>query len=171
MSQASAELLTPDGEQLLALVAGYDVTPEVALRLSGELRGRYPPGLVAAALTQQSLRIAAREKFGRAEQMLFTRAGLEQASSDLTAAHSARRFAGLSTVADLCCGIGGNLAALARSAGRVVAVDADLTTLRFASRNVAVLAPDANVCPVCADVRTLALTVGGPASHSGRDRM
>ena len=157
MSQASAELLTPDGEQLLALLAGYDVTPEVALRLGEELRGHYPPGLVAAALTQQSLRMAAREKFGRAEEMLFTRAGLEQASSDLTAAHGARRFAGLSTVADLCCGIGGNLAALARVADRVLALDADLTTLRFANRNVSVLAPAAHVSPVCADVRTVDL--------------
>jgi SAM-dependent methyltransferase len=163
MSEAAAELLTPEGEQLLDLLAGLDVTPEVALKLGAELRGRYPPELVAAALTQQSLRMAAREKFGRAAAMLFTRAGLEQASSDLTASHSARRFAGLATVADLCCGIGGNLAALAAVAGRVVGVDADMTTVRFASRNVAVLAPDATVTSVCADVRTLALAGRGTA--------
>ena len=66
-----------------------------ALRLAAELRGRYPPELVAAALTQQSLRVAAREKFSRADEMYFTRAGLEQASAELVAAHSARRFTGL----------------------------------------------------------------------------
>jgi SAM-dependent methyltransferase len=174
MGEAAAELLTPDGEQLLELLAGLDVTPELALKLGAELRGRYPPELVAAALTQQSLRMAAREKFGRAAAMFFTRAGLEQASSDLTAAHSARRFAGLQTVADLCCGIGGNLAALAAVAARVVGVDADPTTIRFASRNVAVLAPDATEAPVCADVRTLALAGRGPAGEvalPGRGRL
>jgi THUMP domain-like/RNA cap guanine-N2 methyltransferase len=163
MSQALADLLTSDGEQLLAQLAGHEVTPEVALRLGEELRARYPAGLVAAALTQQSLRMAAREKFSRAGEMLFTRAGLEQASSDLTAAHSARRFACLSVVADLCCGIGGNLAALAEPAEHVIALEADLTTLRFASRNVAVLAPPASVTPVCADVRTLAWGSSAPA--------
>jgi hypothetical protein len=157
MSQAAAALLTPDGQQLLARLAGEAVTPEHALRLAAELRPRYPPDLVAAALTQQALRAAASEKFSRAGEMLFTRAGLEQASSELTAAHSARRFAGLPFVADLCCGIGGNLAGLAGAARHVVAVDADLTTLRFAMRNVAVLRPAGQVTPVCADVRTLAL--------------
>ncbi|MGO8959857.1 MAG: hypothetical protein ACLQFR_21180 [Streptosporangiaceae bacterium] len=87
MSQAADELLTPAGEQLLELLAGYDVTPGASLRLNAHLRGHYPPGLVAAAPTQQSLRMAAREKFGRAAEMLFTRAGLEQASSEVTAAH------------------------------------------------------------------------------------
>ncbi len=170
MSEPLAALLTTDGEELLALLAGYDVTPEVSMRLGAELRGHYPADLVAAALTQQSLRMAAREKFGRAEQMLFTRAGLEQASSDLTAAHSARRFAGRSVVADLCCGIGGNLAALAGSAEHVVAFDADLTALRFARRNAAALAPAATVRAVCADVRTLAFAAGRQrpgASRSG----
>ncbi|MBO0830552.1 MAG: class I SAM-dependent methyltransferase, partial [Actinobacteria bacterium] len=67
--------------------------------------------------------------------MLFTRAGLEQASSELTARHSASRFSGLDLVADLCSGIGGNLIALSAAARQVIAVDADLDTLRFAGHN------------------------------------
>jgi THUMP domain-like/RNA cap guanine-N2 methyltransferase len=89
--------------------------------------------------------------------MLFTRAGLEQASSDLTAGHSAKRFAGLEKVADLCCGIGGNLTGLAGAVGRMVAVDADLTSLMFAMRNVTVLHPAARVTAVCTDVRDMSL--------------
>ncbi len=50
--------------------------------------------------------------------MLFTRPGLEQASSELAAAHSAARLRAFPLVADLCCGIGGNLAALAAGSGR-----------------------------------------------------
>jgi len=139
MNQA-AELLTPAGEELLERLRGVTVTPERALRLAEELRDRYPAALVAAALTQQSLRMAGREKFSRADEMFFTRAGLEQASAEVLAGHSARRFLGLPLVADLCCGIGGDLIALAANADRVLAVDADPGTLRFARRNVAVQA-------------------------------
>jgi SAM-dependent methyltransferase len=164
-----ATLLSQTGRDLLSYLAGRDVSPDRALALSASLRGRYPAELVAAALTQQALRNAARAKFSQAEQMLFTRAGLEQASSELTARHAAARFAGASVVADLCCGIGGNLAALAAAPGppgapgpapgpRVLGVDADLASLRFARHNVGVCAPGAQVGLVCADVRELPLT-------------
>ncbi|MGB6456055.1 MAG: methyltransferase domain-containing protein [Streptosporangiaceae bacterium] len=154
MSQADV-LLSPAGARLLGRLRGVAVTPGQELALSAELRADYPPDLVAAALTQQALRTAARPKFSRADDMLFTRAGLEQASSELTAAHSARRFAGLDLVADLCCGIGGNLTALAVAARRVVGVDTDLDALRFAGHNAAVLGATADVAFARADVRDL----------------
>jgi SAM-dependent methyltransferase len=153
MSQA-ADVLTPAGEELLDRLRGVAVTPELAMRLAAELRERYPSELIAAALTQQSLRLAAREKFSRADDMFFTRAGLEQASAEVVARHSARRFAGLPMTADLCCGIGGDLIALAGNAAHVLAVDADLDTLRFARRNVTGRVPAA-VTFVCADVQDL----------------
>jgi SAM-dependent methyltransferase len=158
MAPGTADLLSPAGQELLDGLSGQEVTPDRALRLAEQLRGRYPADLIAAALTQQSLRIAARAKFSPADAMLFTRAGLEQASSELTAAHSARRLAGLGLVADLCCGIGGNLAALASAASQVLAVDADLETLRFAVRNAHVHGAAGLVTPVCADVRDLVLS-------------
>jgi SAM-dependent methyltransferase len=174
---AGLELLTPAGQELLDRLAGEDVTPDRALALSTELRRSYPPPLVAAALTQQSLRMSARAKFARAGAMLFTRPGLEQASSELAAAHSARRFRGYATVADLCCGIGGNLAALA-AGSRVLAVDRDLTSLEFARHNVRASGAEHAVAAVCADVRQL--TAGGarpdavfidPARRSGGRRL
>jgi SAM-dependent methyltransferase len=157
MSQA-ADLLTPAGQELLGRLRGQQVTPDRALRLAEELRGQYPASLISAALTQQSLRMAARDKFSRADDMLFTRTGLEQAASELTAAHSASRFTGLDLVTDLCCGIGGNLAALAAAARQVLAVDADPDTLAFARWNVAVQHPGADVRFVCARVQDLSMT-------------
>ena len=171
------ELLTPAGRELLDRLAGEDVTPDRALALSAELRRSYPPSLVAAALTQQSLRMSARAKFAHAGAMLFTRPGLEQASSELAAAHSARRFRPYETVADLCCGIGGNLAALA-AGSRVLAVDRDLTSLEFARHNAAACGAAHQIAPVCADVRQL--TAGrarpdavfiDPARRSGDRRL
>jgi hypothetical protein len=109
--------------------------------------------------------------------MLFTRAGLEQASSELTAAHVAQRLAGFRAVADLCCGIGGNLAALA-AASRVLAADADLTSLQFAWHNAAVYGAE-DVGLVCADVRELVPAIGSavhaafidPARRTGGRRL
>jgi SAM-dependent methyltransferase len=171
------ELLSPLGRELLDRLSGEDVTPDRALVLAEELRRSYPPPLVAAALTQQSLRTSGRAKFRHAGAMLFTRPGLEQASSEAAAAHSARRYEGFSTVADLCCGIGGNLAALAAHT-TVLAVDRDLTSLEFARHNAAACGAAHPVAPVCADVRQLA---GGrarpgaifidPARRSGDRRL
>jgi SAM-dependent methyltransferase len=173
-----ASLLSGPGQELLAWLAGRDVTPDDALRLAEELRGRYPAGLIAAALTQQSLRVAGRAKFSRADSMLFTRDGLEQASSELTARHSALRFAGQRLVADLCCGIGGNTAALAAVAGGVLAVDADLDTLLCARHNARVCGAGGEVTASCADVRELELGGSGlggvfidPARRAGGRRL
>lgn len=176
VSQAD-ELLSPAGTELLHRLQGLVITPARALSLAKELRGSYPPELIAAALTQRALRTAARQKFSRADDMLFTRPGLEQASSELTAEHSARRFAGDHVVADLCCGIGGNLIALAATARRVVAVDADRDTLRYAGHNAAVHGLTSQVALVCADVRDFRLPGSvtaafiDPARRSGGRRL
>jgi SAM-dependent methyltransferase len=90
--------------------------------------------------------------------MLFTRPGLEQASSEAAARHRARRYAdaGYARLADLGCGIGGDLIALA--AGReVVAVDRDPVHLRLAEYNAGVYDVAAGVRTVQSDVREVGL--------------
>jgi hypothetical protein len=159
-SAAGLGLLSGAGRELLERLAGEDVRAERALALSESLRSEYPADLVAAALTQQALRVAGRAKFSRADQMLFTRAGLEQASSELTAQHAATRLAAAPMVADLCCGIGGNTSALAAGGADdrgVIGVDADLISLEFARHNVAIYAPSSEAAFVAADVRDLPL--------------
>ena len=150
------ELLSPDGRELLDRLSGEQAGPDHAMRLARALRGRFPPDLVAAALTQQALRSAARAKFGRAQEMLFTRAGLEQASSEITAGHSAARYPAGALVADLCCGIGGNLTALG-GGRRVLAVDCDLLSLEFARHNASIYGAAGGLAAVCADVTRFAL--------------
>jgi SAM-dependent methyltransferase len=169
-------LLSPGGQELLGRLAGQEVGPDQALRLAQSLRGDYPPELIAAALTQQALRVAARAKFSRADEMLFTRDGLEQASSEGTARHSAARFAGASGVTDLCCGIGGNLLALAQADGRqVLGIDLDPVSLAFARHNAQVYGAVSNLALVCADVRQIPLAGAGavfidPARRAGGRR-
>jgi predicted RNA methylase len=74
------------------------------------------------------LRQRAQAKFDPddAARMFFTAEGLEQATRASVSAHRAARFAGVNgPVADLCCGIGGDLIALAR--GRSAATGVDVT--------------------------------------------
>ncbi|BDZ39149.1 hypothetical protein GCM10025863_17630 [Microbacterium suwonense] len=90
----------------------------------------------------------ARAKFGEfAERMLFTRAGLEQATRlNVATLHAVRmRQAGMTTVSDLGCGIGGDSLAFAGAGLRVSAVDADEVTAAIAAYNLAPFGDDAAV--------------------------
>ncbi len=145
-------LLTGPGAELLASLRDLALTPGTALALGTRLRERYPPALVAAALAQHELRLAARAKFSRALDMFFTRAGLEQASAEVVARHRRERFASAGVLADLCCGIGGDLVALA-AGHQVRAVDRDPLHLRMAMLNAAAYGVGSSVQPTRADVR------------------
>ncbi len=149
-------LLTPPGQELLALLAAEPDGGATPLALAVRLRRQYPADLVAAATAQHELRLAARAKFSRAMQMLFTRAGYEQSSSEPIARYRAARFGGARRVADLCCGIGGDLLALA-SGREALAVDRDDVHARLALHNAGVYGQAANVRAVVADVRDLRL--------------
>jgi SAM-dependent methyltransferase len=168
-------LLSPRGRELLDRLKRETVTPRTALRVGVRLRAEYPAELVRDALAQHELRARAAAKFGRAGEMFFTRAGLEQASSELAARHRARRYAGAQRVADLCCGIGGDLVALA-AGGPVLAVDHDRLHLRMARANAEEHGVAGNVTTVAADARDADLTgvdavFVDPARRTGRRRL
>src|ERR1700760_2403043 len=124
MNDDPAVLLTAAGQEVLSRLAAAGSQPGASLALAERLRREYPASLVAVAMAQQDLRLAAAAKFSRAPEMLFHRAGYEQASSDTVAAYQAGRLRDAGRVADLCCGIGGDLIALA-AAHEVLAVDRD----------------------------------------------
>jgi predicted O-methyltransferase YrrM len=170
VNEDPAILLTPLGAEVLARLAAE---PDAAtLAIGARLRREYPAALVATAMAQQELRTTAAAKFSRAADMLFTRAGYEQSSSETIARYRASRLAHAARVADLCCGIGGDLIALAGAshagASNVLAVDRDPTHARLARHNAAVYGADvygADVygagvytTAVVADVRDLRLT-------------
>ncbi len=83
---------------------------------------------------QIELRQRAKGKFALAERMFFTRKGLEQATDEQVAACKASRFPAGQRAVDLCCGIGGDALALARS-GPVVGVDCDVAAGLLAEAN------------------------------------
>lgn len=159
------ELLSPEGLRLLDSLPEWDSSADV-LRSVAELRkAGHSPGLVAAVLSQAKLRGKAAGKFGEfARSMLFTEAGLEQATRLRVAALHAGRFAdaGVTHVADLGCGIGGDALAMAALELRVTAADADEITATLASFNLAPFAT-ANVLHARAEDVDLDALEGGPA--------
>ena len=156
------ELLSPASLRLLDSLPPYDTKGDVLGLVSDLRKAGHSPGVVSAVLSQSRLRAKAAGKFGEfAERMLFTEAGLEQATRLRVAALHAGRFAGLSAalgrpprVADLGCGIGGDAMAIAAIDLPVVAVDADEVTATVASFN---LAPFPNASAVHADAETVDL--------------
>jgi SAM-dependent methyltransferase len=121
--------------------------------------GVLPASVASAAVYQATLRRRGRAKFGAAaDGMWFTADGLEQATSAAVAQHRASRFATLAAglgrpprVVDLCCGIGGDLRALADAGCEVTGIDHDPITVLAAAAN-------QTSAVVCADVETLDLT-------------
>ncbi len=118
-------------------------------RLVGSLRKDLSLERAHLIIEQVDLRRRAREKFSRAGEMSFTRKGFEQATDEQIATYKAGRLPDLPSPAiDLCCGIGGDLLALARwSSIRGVArgVDSDPVTSHIAAVNCARLGMPAQV--------------------------
>ncbi|MGC5343331.1 THUMP-like domain-containing protein [Streptomyces sp. DT171] len=175
---AFAALRTPEGAALLAELRAYDPAQELAT--ATRLRRAHPAPLVSAALAQARLRQRAAAKFGAedAYRMFFTPNGVEQATRTSVAAHRARRFAeqGVRTVADLCCGIGGDAIALARAGIRVLAVDRDPLTAEVARANATALGLDGLIKVRCADVTEIDTSAYDavfvdPARRGGRGRI
>ena len=134
------DLLTPEGFRLLDSLPPWDAQADVVRLVSGLRAQGHPAGLVASVLSQSRLRAKAESKFGEfASRMLFTDAGLEQATRLPVAALHAGRYsaAGINRVADLGCGIGGDALAMAALELEVTAADADEVTAAIASYNLA----------------------------------
>ncbi|MDX2377236.1 class I SAM-dependent methyltransferase [Microbacterium sp. LRZ72] len=147
MSELTA-LLTPEGLRLLDAAEPVRSSADVARQVTRLRAAGHSPDLVSAVVGQARLRERGRAKFGEiAERMLFTRAGLEQATRLGVATLHARRFrdAGFESVADLGCGIGGDATGFAGLGLRVLAVEADEVTAAIAAYNLAAFGDAARV--------------------------
>lgn len=169
-----AHLLTPEGRSLLDSLPAYDSSQVDGLLKQLRAAG-YPPDLVAAALTQQRLRARGQTKFGeRAQRMLFTEHGVQQATRAAVARLHANRYvrAGCSNILDMTSGIGADSMAFLEAGLQVTAVDADSVTAACAAQN---LAGYVGARVICAD--SLSIDLGSfdgvfadPARRSQRGR-
>jgi hypothetical protein len=104
------------------------------VKVTLEMRKDLGPPRTHLVIAQAELRRRARVKFHNAEQMFFTRQLLEQATDEQIAAYKAARLPSDGAMTDLCCGIGGDLLAIA-GRGPVVAVDRDPIAALLAEAN------------------------------------
>lgn len=133
-------LLSEEGWKLLSTIDPSMVaTKDAAWSLNEKLRkDGHDPQVVRAVIAQTELRFKARVKFGPfADSLIFTPAGLEQATRLTIAGLHARRYtnAGSTHVADLGCGIGTDSIALASAGLKVTAVEMDETTAAATTLN------------------------------------
>ena len=161
-------LQTPVGKQLLteALQVGNSLTSQQALRT------HHPAEMCRAALALITARERVKDKFDHSEQLLLDREGGEMATRSEVAHYRAWRLRHSNTILDLCCGIGGDMLHLGRSA-RVVGVDVSRRRLEMAQHNCATHGID-GARFVAADVRTLRpradAALFDPARRSARGR-
>lgn len=112
-------------------------TDKSLVGLTKSLRRELSTSRTHLVIELAELRERARAKFTAASQMFFTRQLLEQATDEWIARHKAQRFPREQAAADLCCGIGGDLLALAAT-GPVTGIDRDpVATLLTAANGIA----------------------------------
>lgn len=168
-------LLTPNGQAALLAAEHLQPTDATLLRDLAALRKEFAPELASAALETVLLRLRARAKFSRAEQMYFTREALEQSSGELVARHRAQRYAHAdSPIYDVCCSIGGDALELAE-AGSVVGLDIDPLRQAIAEVNAAVYERAERISFALADARSWVVPPNAwiffdPARRSGGRR-
>lgn len=154
-------LSSASGENLLARLAGDDLSEANTLRLLTALRKDYPAEQARAALEMARLRLKAVEKFGEdAQKMFFTRDALEQASDPLVRSYRAKHLSAVPElvadekklrIIDACCGIGADALAFARTGADVLGLDIDPVRVEIARHNAAALGINARF--ETADVR------------------
>jgi hypothetical protein len=129
-------LQSADGQKLLKR---YEASPEEDLyRLLFKSVGNPEYEFLPGAVTLLKLRRQAAGKFALASEMFFTPLSLEQSTGEAISEHIARRFKPEWKVADLTCGLGGNLIPLAQRCHAVVAVDKLEINIACARANAAV---------------------------------
>ena len=102
--------------------------------LAKSLRSELTAQQAHLVMATGELRRRARDKFPRCDQMFFTRQLLEQATGADMAAYKASCFTDCGTIADLCCGLGGDLLALSGQTS-CIAVDRDPLAVWLAELN------------------------------------
>ena len=120
-------LLRPESLRLLATLHQEQPSSDSAALVSGLRKAGHDPEVVRAVVGQWGMHLKAADKFRDfAKRMLFSKDCLEQSTRLAISSHHAHRFesVGITSVADLGCGIGGDSLAFAGTGLRVQAVEA-----------------------------------------------
>ena len=148
--QTALELLNQLRSHPQLLQAVSNSSPEERVNQK-KLRKEFPAELVREAVALYEARQRGHERLPHADELWLTRTGLEQATTWDVAVHKAKRFKDQSVMADLCCGIGIDTAALSKSTS-VLAIDSNSLMVRRATWNSEVLGNPSQVTAEVDDV-------------------
>lgn len=143
-SSAAVWLVSDAGLESIAEATGELDAGRTELAVAEYLRRRLDPARSAAVAEAAVARRRARDRWPQAEQLVFQRETLEQASDPAVARWRAARFAGRD-VWDLCAGAGADAAALATAGATVTAVELDPARAVLLRHNLEVLGVDVDV--------------------------
>jgi hypothetical protein len=137
MELERARYLVSDGGRAALAGLGPALDALDLNQLSATLRKRFAANDAAALAEQVTLRKKARERFGEELGLLFTADGLEMMTHPLVARRRASRLARLGLpVADLTCGLGGDLRAYTEAGAAGLGLELDPATSLLARSNV-----------------------------------
>lgn len=144
-------LLSHKGQEKLLELSLMDLSNIIPVieKLRREVTAQEASALVETAI----LRNRGKEKFSSAHLMYFLSEALEQASGEVIARHRAKRFADYRKIADLTCGIGGDLLSLAEISPHIMAVDKDRVRMEMARANSKALGLSEKIEFFCEDLR------------------
>ncbi|MCO5217369.1 MAG: class I SAM-dependent methyltransferase [Thermomicrobiales bacterium] len=169
-------LISASGQDWLTRAALLRAEGLTDLKIGEVLRSELESEQAALVLTQLDLRQRAAAKFAHPDRMCFTRAGLEQSTSEEIARYRAERYRDYGNIHDLCCGIGGDLIGLAALGNPTTAVDIDPVHLLLAEYNARSVTGATDIRPILSDVREVEILPEDavfidPARRSERGRM
>ncbi len=157
-------LVSPAAEPYLA---GAAAEPDLFAR-AAQLRGVLTADRARLVAEQVGLRQRGAKKFDDAARLFFTAVGLEQATDGWTAAYKAERFRAAGRAIDFCCGIGGDLMALA-DCSPAQGVDRDPIAALLAEANCLARSGSRSTTVAVSDV-SAALLSAGDVWHIDPDR-
>ncbi|MFC1757496.1 hypothetical protein ACFL2H_01850 [Planctomycetota bacterium] len=123
-------LVSPAGREVLQIAA-------LDSRQWARMQGVTPAQRILVD-AQVRLRAKAAAKFPEGGELFFTSIGLQQSTDSMIARYKSTRFVGLDTIADFCCGIGGDLNRLG-AVGCAIGYDRDPLHVLLANANCAAL--------------------------------
>lgn len=151
--EVAAYLVSDEGKSILKKINDCYRDKDDILKIKDKFD--MPTELFQSALSVVEIRRKAVKKFENGEQMYFTRDGYEMATNEQIAKYRALRFNKDDIVYDLCCGIGGDLLALAKHVKKVIAVDIDDINIIYAKENAKIAGLYKKIEFICGDVNDI----------------
>ncbi|MFT7516810.1 MAG: hypothetical protein ACI84O_000595 [Myxococcota bacterium] len=171
----TAQALVSDDVVLSLEMFRHSTDPD--LRVTENFVGMHGKKIAGAMMDLRGLRQRGAHKFELGQDMFFTKALLEQASSHPVARYRTQRFldAGFTKVIDACCGCGSDAIIMAQAGIEVDAYDINEITTIFATKNAEVCGVADKLTVHCADSTETDLGDGpimlDPARRKGSKRI